>query len=131
MRNTAMVFAGISGCTAVILGAFGAHGLKGVLNAEDMHAYETAVYYQLFNTLALMAVIALADKFPLYNKTVRTLFMLGIIFFSGSIYLLSMSDIIGINFRWLGPVTPLGGLCLIAGWFTLFLSAIKHKQVHK
>lgn len=131
-----MVFAGISGCTAVILGAFGAHYLNGkveagVLTAKDMHAYETAVHYQLFHTLALMAVIALSDKYPLYNKAIKILFMTGIILFSGSIYLLSTSNLTGINFRWLGPVTPLGGVCFIAGWFTLFITAIKCKQEHK
>jgi uncharacterized membrane protein YgdD (TMEM256/DUF423 family) len=136
MRNAAMVFAAISGCIAVILGAFGAHYLNGkveagVLSAKNMHAYETAVHYQLFHTLALMAAFMLKDKFPLYNKTIVVLFALGIILFSGSIYMFSVGELTGINFRWLGPVTPLGGLCFIAAWGTLLLSVLKHKPEYK
>jgi uncharacterized membrane protein YgdD (TMEM256/DUF423 family) len=132
MRNAAMVFTGISGCLAVILGAFGAHYLNGkveagVLSAKSMHAYETGVHYQLFHTLALMGVVLLKDKYPLYNKTIGILFMTGIVLFSGSIYMLSTGELLGMNFHWVGPVTPLGGLCLIVGWAMLFLSVLKHK----
>lgn len=133
MRKGAMVFAGISGCLSVIFGAFGAHALAGkveagVLTAHDLDAYKTAVYYQLFHTMAILAVFGLKDRFPLYNRTTGLLFMTGIILFSGSIYLLSTQALTGMNLRWLGPVTPLGGLCFIGGWGSLALSAIKQKQ---
>ncbi|HXP52037.1 MAG TPA: DUF423 domain-containing protein [Bacteroidia bacterium] len=134
MRKSAMVFVGISGCLAVILGAFGAHFLSGkvdagVLSAKDLHAYETAVHYQLFHTLAILGVFSIKDKYPLYNRTIGILFMLGILLFSGSIYLLSTGGVTNMNFRWLGPVTPLGGLCFITGWALLALSAFKQKEV--
>jgi uncharacterized membrane protein YgdD (TMEM256/DUF423 family) len=136
MRNGAMVFVAISGCIAVVLGAFGAHYLSGkveagVLSAKNMHAYETAVHYQLFHTLALMGVFSLKDRFPLYNKTIGILFMLGIVLFSGSIYMLATGELTGVDFKWLGPVTPLGGLCFIAAWATLLVSVIKCKQEYK
>src|SRR5579859_2338698 len=113
MRNTAMVFAGISGCIAVILGALGAHALSGkvdsgILSAKSMHAFETAVHYQMTHTLAIMAMVALKDKYPLYFKAIVGLFFAGIILFSGSIYGLVVGDLIGLNMMWLGPVTPLG-----------------------
>jgi len=136
MRNGAMVFAGISGCLAVILGAFGAHYLKdkvesGLLTQKDLDAYKTAVQYQLVHTLAIMGVFSIRERLPLYNKTIGLLFMLGIILFSGSIYILSTGGITGLNFKWLGPITPLGGLCFIGGWACLAVSAIKQKEVVK
>lgn len=128
-----MVFAGISGCLAVILGAFGAHYLKkkvgnGMFLPEDFDAYKTGVQYQFIHTLAIVGVFAIKDKIPLYNKTITTMFALGIIFFSGSLYLLSTGALTGCNFKWLGPVTPLGGLCFIGGWVCLALSVVKQKS---
>lgn|SRR6185312_7641650 len=136
MRNAAMIFAGISGCIAVILGALGAHALNGkveagLLSPQSMHAYETAVHYQLMHTLAIMAMVALRDKYPLYSKTIITLFMIGIVLFSGSIYGLVAGNLTGINMKWMGPITPLGGLCFIAGWVAIVISAIKSKNVIK
>jgi len=129
MRKTATVFASIFGCTAVILGAFGAHGLRGAdIKPESLHAYETAAHYQLLHAIALLAVVALPTMFTKYLKTIALLFIIGILLFSGSIYLLVMGDLMKFNASWAGPVTPLGGLCLIMGWFTLFLSALKYKE---
>lgn len=134
MRNAAMVFAGISGCIAVVLGALGAHFLTGkvsagILKPESLHAWDTAAKYQMIHTLAIMGMVAIRDKYPLYFKTIVGLFITGIILFSGSIYMLVAGDLTGINLHWVGPVTPFGGLCLIAAWFTLFLSALKCKQI--
>jgi uncharacterized membrane protein YgdD (TMEM256/DUF423 family) len=131
-----MVFAGISGCIAVILGALGAHALSGkvdsgVLSAKSMHAFETAVHYQLMHTLAIIGMVAIRDKYPIYSKTIIGLFIAGICLFSGSIYALVAGDLTGMNLHFFGPVTPLGGLCFIAGWFTLALSAIKCKPTTK
>jgi uncharacterized membrane protein YgdD (TMEM256/DUF423 family) len=134
MRNGALVFAGISGFIAVMLGALGAHALTnkveaGLLNPKSLHAYETAVHYQMMHTLAIIALLAIKDKYPAYNKTVTTLFMIGIILFSGSIYALVAGDLKGVDLKALGPITPIGGLCFIAGWFMLILSAIKNKEL--
>ncbi len=138
MRKTATVFASISGCIAVILGALGAHGLgklvtdndvaSGMISKEILHAYETATHYQLLHAIALLAIVALPAAFTRHFKAVSYLFMLGMVLFSGSIYLLVLGDYLKINMKWAGPITPLGGLCLIAGWFVLFISALKYKE---
>ncbi len=131
MKNAGMVFAAISGCLAVILGAMGAHALSDKLSPKNMHAYETATHYQMIHSLAIIGMVAIRDKYPLYYKTIVGLFMAGIVLFAGSIYGLVSEDLTGINMKWLGPVTPLGGLCFIAGWATLAVSAIKCKQAIK
>lgn len=129
MRKTATVFASIFGCTAVILGAFGAHGLRGAdIKPESLHAYETAAHYQLLHAIALLAIVALPTMFTKYFKAIAYLFIIGVILFSGSIYILVLGDLLKFNAIWAGPITPLGGLCLIIGWFTLFLSALKYRD---
>lgn len=126
MRKKATVFASISGCIAVILGALGAHALSkyadsGLISEKMLHAYETAVHYQLLHSIAIIAIVALQLKFPMYFKPLIYLMISGIVLFSGSIYLLVLGDFLKINTTWAGPITPLGGLCLIGGWFVLFL----------
>lgn len=130
MRKTATVFASIFGFLAVILGAFGAHGLRGAdIKPESLHAYETAAHYQLLHAIALLAIVALPTMFTHYFKTIALLFITGIILFSGSIYILVLGDYLKFDATWAGPITPLGGLCLIAAWFMLFLSALKYKSL--
>ena len=112
---------------AVILGAFGAHTLKEKLTPELLASFETGVRYQFYHSLALL-MIALISK-ENKNKFIQWAgisFMIGVIFFSGSLYLLSLRDIIGLeNYKWLGPVTPLGGVCFIVGWIFLFIETRK------
>jgi uncharacterized membrane protein YgdD (TMEM256/DUF423 family) len=129
MRKKATVFASISGCIAVILGALGAHGLSKMdIKPESLHAYETAVQYQLLHSIAMLAIIALNTRVAAYFKTIMNLMMVGILLFSGSIYLLVIGDILKIDITAVGPITPIGGLSLIAAWFILFLSALKYKE---
>jgi uncharacterized membrane protein YgdD (TMEM256/DUF423 family) len=134
MRKTATVFASISGCIAVILGPLGAHGLSkcvdmGLIKVDSLHAYETAAHYQMLHAIALVAIVALPTEFTKYFKAVVYLFMYGVIFFSGSLYLLVLGDYLKIDLKSvIGPITPIGGFCLIAGWFMLFLSALKYKD---
>lgn len=137
MQKRALVFAGISGFTAVMLGALGAHALSNLaeansnpnFTAKSMHAYETAVHYQMLHTLAIVALVALGDKYTALGKAAITLFMIGIILFSGSIYLLVAGDITGINLKIFGPLTPIGGLFLMAGWATIFIGALRMKKI--
>jgi uncharacterized membrane protein YgdD (TMEM256/DUF423 family) len=133
MRKTATVFASISGCIAVILGALGAHGLSecvdsGAISTKIFHAYETAVNFQLLHSIAIIAIAALQFKFTAYVKPIMYFFMSGIILFSGSIYILVLGNLLKFNALWVGPVTPLGGLCLTIAWFMLFISALKYKE---
>lgn len=112
--NRWMLAAALLGALGVILGAFGAHGLQARLSAEQLESWDTAVRYHLLHSVALLALALFAIESGRSIQWPAWLFSLGILFFSGSIYLLVLT-----GQRWLGPVTPLGGLCLIAGWLSL------------
>ncbi len=114
--------AALAGMFAVMLGAFGAHALKNTLDDYAMGVFETAVQYHFYHAFALMAVGILAMSQPdsALLKTSGWLFMLGLIVFSGSLYALSFSGV-----RWLGAITPIGGLAFIAGWGCLAAASWK------
>ncbi len=103
------------------MGAFGAHALAHI-DAKLLAAFKTGVYYQLFHTLALLAVASLTQASGLLTICTR-LWMLGIGLFSGSLYALALGGP-----TWLGPITPIGGLLLILGWVCLTFYAIKSKH---
>jgi uncharacterized membrane protein YgdD (TMEM256/DUF423 family) len=121
VQRTILFTASISALIAVALGAFGAHGLEKSLNSEALDTWEVGVRYQFYHSLAMFAVLGLAK---VYNtqRALRSawLFLLGILLFSGGLYLLSTQTITGINGSWIGPITPFGGLLFMAGWL-LFL----------
>ena len=100
---------------SIVLGAFGAHGLKGVISSELLNVFEKAVYYQGFHGLGLILLSLTKNKLNKSINLVGRLFLVGIILFSGSLYGLVLTDQ-----RWLGMITPIGGSCLIAGWATWF-----------
>ncbi len=114
-----MIAAG-SGFFAVLLGAFGAHSLKSRLSESLMSAFQTGVQYHFYHTLALLAVALLMQRGVMTTWVVSAgySFIAGILLFSGSLYALAFGGP-----RWLGPVTPLGGLCFMAGWLCLLISA--------
>lgn len=116
MKNI-FALACISAALAVALGAFGAHGLKPYLDAYQTEIYNKAVFYQFVHTL-IIAVISWQGTTQKI-KLPAILFFVGIILFSGSLYLLATSHLSGIPKIILGPITPLGGLCFIGGWLTL------------
>ncbi|MDX1618898.1 MAG: DUF423 domain-containing protein [Balneolaceae bacterium] len=122
MSKLFITAAGIGMALAVTLGAFGAHGLRGRLTPEMMEIFQTGVQYHLIHALGLLAVGLLAIHFPesAYLKWSGWLMLAGIVLFSGSLYILSMSGI-----RWLGAVTPVGGLSFIAAWILMVFAAIK------
>ncbi len=113
--------AAILGAISVAAGAFGAHALKQVLNEKYLATFETAVRYQFYHLFALIAVGILFRDFPnSYLLWSGRLFCFGILIFSGSLYLMTMLEAVGQHgFKWLGATTPIGGLCLIAGWVLL------------
>ena len=109
------LFAGLG----VAAGAFGAHGLKGRLSPEMLDVFETAARYQMYHALGLLAVAWAAARWPQPAVTLAGWCMVaGIVVFSGSLYVLSVTGI-----RWLGAITPLGGLAFMAGWLALALAA--------
>lgn len=113
---------------AVILGALGAHALKAKLSPEALMSFETGVRYQLLHGLAMLGLAALAHYFdPKRLRFIALLFLSGIVFFSFSIYLLATREISGLGdgIKFLGPITPLGGLLMIAGWIVMAFSISK------
>lgn len=128
MDRKIMAIGSFLGITAIILGAFGAHALKKVLTVEELATFETGVKYQMYHALFLLflgVTTFLSDK---SKKTITTLVVLGVLFFSGSIYLLATRNIIGINFKTIGIITPIGGLLLIVAWTMLMLNLLKKKS---
>jgi len=109
----------ILGAAAIILGAFGAHALKKVLTVDELNTFETGVKYQMYHALFLLflGMTALVDD--KVKKKIFQLVVVGIIFFSGSIYFLATKAITGIDFSPLGIITPIGGTLLIAAWTAL------------
>ncbi len=110
----------LAGGLAVALGAFGAHALRGRLGEDLLATFEIGVRYQLYHALALLAVAFAIGRWPASGAAVWAgwCFAGGILIFSGSLYLLSLTGA-----RWLGAITPIGGLLLIAGWICLAWAA--------
>lgn len=122
--KTIIAWAAALACIAVIFGALGAHALKARLEPDSLKSFETAVRYQAWHALALLALGL--SGYPLKRiKGIVIFWILGVFLFSGSIYLLSTSAISQLNLSFLGPITPIGGLCFIIGWIILFSSAIR------
>ena len=112
---------------AVVLGAFGAHGLKSVLNAQQLNTFEIGVRYQMYHALALMLLPALsAYVSSKWANRVAFCFVTGTVLFSGSLYALAISGI-----KWFGPITPLGGLFMITGWILLIIGLLVGPSKHK
>ncbi|AUC74176.1 DUF423 domain-containing protein [Olleya sp. Bg11-27] len=108
------------GMLSVIFGAFGAHALKTFLSADQLHSFEVGVKYQMYHAIVLLALGL--NNAPI-SAAIYWCFTIGIILFSFSIYGLILSDAKGKKLRFLGPITPLGGLLLVAGWLLLLVSA--------
>jgi uncharacterized membrane protein YgdD (TMEM256/DUF423 family) len=128
--KTTMIWAATFGLTAVLLGAFGAHALKAVLTTEQLQSFETGVRYQFYHAL-LLFILPLTSSFY-SEKTIRLcsrLLIIGICLFSGSIYLLNLRELIGVDaIRLLGPITPIGGTVLISAWALLLVNAVRSKK---
>jgi uncharacterized membrane protein YgdD (TMEM256/DUF423 family) len=130
MHKKYLVTAALFGGLAVALGAFGAHGLEQVTTDEKiLHIYQTGVQYQMYHALALLAVGILYEKFAgRYLQWAAISFIAGIILFSGSLYLLTFLKIQSSTaVKFVGPVTPIGGLFFITGWLLLVLAFSKKK----
>lgn len=120
MDKKIILIAAIIGAVAIVLGAFGAHALKKVLSDSQLNTFEVGVRYQMYHALFLMLIVNL-NYISLKDKTIiMYLVIIGVILFSGSIYLLSTNAITKIKTTFLGPLTPIGGLFLIASWVYLF-----------
>lgn len=128
MNKKIILTASLLGLLAVVLGAFGAHGLEGKVSDYQLKTWHTANQYHFYHTLALLFLSTFSRA---KNSSIRLSFIaftIGIFFFSGSLYLLSTKNLIGIeNASLLGPITPIGGLFFIIGWIGLFWAALKNR----
>jgi uncharacterized membrane protein YgdD (TMEM256/DUF423 family) len=128
MNRQIIITASILGLLGVIAGAFAAHGLKQYLAPQQIEIWHTGVQYQFYHVFALLFLSTFANR---KNKLIDAsyyLFTFGIVFFSGSLYLLACHELLG--WGWLtimGPITPIGGLLFIAGWATMALAAFRNK----
>ena len=132
MEKKIISIAALMGMTAIILGAFGAHALKKYLSIEQLGTFETGVKYQMYHALFLLFLsrdfginTSLTEK---VKKMIFQMVIFGVIFFSGSIYLLSTKPLTGIDFKFIGIVTPIGGGLLIVAWGILFWNIWKEKR---
>ena len=126
IASTALVFGFIS----IVLGAFGAHALKKILAPEQLASFEVGVRYMMYHTLFLLFVSMTTFMEMKQKKIVFYLTLLGTTLFSGSIFLLASSGVMGLNLRFLGLITPIGGLFLIASWIiTFYYIGIKKRNI--
>ena len=124
--NTILKIASLLALVAVAFGAFGAHGLRDKIDAHSLEIWETATHYQFYHVFALIATaIFIRNENTKLLQMATRFFILGIALFSGSLYLLAIKSLFIVDLFWLGPVTPIGGLCLMIAWLCLFLSFSK------
>lgn len=127
MNNKILSTAAFFGMTSIVLGAFGAHALKQVLTVEQLATFETGVKYQMYHALFLLFLGPTTHLSTKVKKSILVLTILGVIFFSGSIYLLATDSLNDFNFKIIGFVTPIGGLLLVIAWSILMLHFLKKK----
>lgn len=128
MNRRIILTASLFGGLAVILGAFGAHGLKNLISADAITIWAKGVEYQFYHTFALLFLSTFARFRTKLVDIAYYCFTLGVIFFSGSLYLLATREVLELGFvNFIGPVTPVGGLFFVTGWIFLFLAALKNR----
>ncbi|KGE15546.1 DUF423 domain-containing protein [Sphingobacterium deserti] len=129
MNKQIILVASFFGLIAVILGAFGAHGLDGKISDYHLETWKTANQYHFYHTLALLFLSTFSRA---KNASIRIsfiAFVLGVFLFSGSLYLMSIRSLIGVEgLSMLGPITPIGGLCFMVGWIGLFVAALRNRH---
>ena len=127
MKNLTLIIGGIYGLLSVILGAFGAHAFKKILSVERLESFETGVRYQIYAAFFLLIVGYILKFETSSEKWISILMIAGAFLFSVSIYFLSFQDYWCINLKFLGPITPIGGLFMIISWGMLIWYFAKAK----
>ncbi|ASK30593.1 hypothetical protein CEY12_10930 [Chryseobacterium sp. T16E-39] len=127
MKTITLVFGAVYGMLSVILGAFGAHALKKILSVERLESFETGVRYQMYAAFFLLIAGYILKFETSSEKWVSILMIAGTMLFSFSIYFLSLQDYLGANLKFLGPITPLGGLLMILSWGMLIFYFAKNR----
>ncbi|KQN35188.1 hypothetical protein ASE92_11245 [Pedobacter sp. Leaf41] len=128
MNKRIILTASFFGVVAVLLGAFGAHGLKAVIDQPSIEIWQKGVEYQFYHTFALLYLSTFARYRNKLINIAYFCFTFGIVLFSGSLYLLATRSILKLDFiNLIGPITPIGGLLFVLGWIMLFFAAFKDK----
>lgn len=128
MKKTILVTACLFGTLGVLFGAFGAHGLKSLVDAEAVATFETGVRYQMYHAFFLCILGIMSDTLIQSKRPIFICAVIGILLFSFSIYLLALNDLVQFDFKMIGILTPIGGLFLIAAWVLLGYGVLKSKK---
>lgn len=127
MNKTILITASVLGLTSVIFGAFGAHSLKELISIESQQTFETGVRYQMYHAILLLFVGGSSLVTEKTKRIIYYLTVIGLLFFSGSIYGLATNSLSSFDFKMIGFITPIGGLLLILAWSFLFVNFLKMK----
>ena len=127
MNKSVVIIGVVMMVIAIILGAFGAHGLKEHLTPEKLNTFEVGVRYQIYHGLAFLILGLSADKVQFSLKRPVQFIFAGVLMFSVSIYFLAIQEMLGVSLKFLGPVTPLGGVLMIIGWILFLVKIIRSK----
>ena len=125
MEKKIFISAGLLGLIAVVLGAFAVHGLRSALSVSSLESFQTGVRYQIYHAFFLFVVGLVPQLAPAQKNRLFWLTITGVVLFSASIYLLSTNTLSPIDFGFLGPITPIGGLFLISAWGVLVVYLLK------
>jgi len=129
VQKAILIATGLSGLSAVAIGAFGAHGLRPLVTPDELGMWEKGVQYQMYHTLAMFGCyLYLNNNASKLIRNAAYCFMVGVLFFSGSLYLLATRNLSHIPTNIIGPVTPLGGLFFIAGWVFILVQGLKKER---
>ena len=123
-----MFTACVLGALTIAIGAFGAHGLKSLVSPDKVTTFETGVRYQMYHVFGMLILGYTASGLKIDPKWIFRCFLGGLILFSGSIYLLALDEVLPFSTKWLGPVTPIGGLAFISGWALWALRLWKNRK---
>ena len=123
MNTTIIIIGAVFGALSVILGAFGAHAFKKFMNEDQLKNYETGIKYQMYHAI-LLVIIGFNAEYFTNSNTLLILFSLGIFLFSFSIYGLTITSALNKKWRFLGPITPIGGLLLVSGWISIIINLL-------
>ena len=127
MKKKLLIAGAVLGFLGVILGAFAAHGLEKLVDADAIKSFETGVRYQLYHAFLLLILGSTSFVSLKLKKTIFYLVLFGLIFFSGSIYGLATNALSSIDFKTIAMITPIGGLLLIAAWVVMLIGIIRSK----
>ena len=127
INKNIVITAALLAALTIMVGAFGAHGLKELISEKSLVSFETGVRYQMYHVIVMLVLGLSTGILPKTQKWVFCFFIIGILFFSGSIYLLALNEFLPFDAKWIAFTTPIGGFILIIGWLRLAYGVIVDK----